>query len=60
RNRSHWSTSKTPSYTKSVSWQHHLNLKSRNLSVSPFKNSVNTLTYWYTKVASDKNALNLE
>ncbi|EGO6543772.1 hypothetical protein IU318_004615, partial [Escherichia coli] len=23
-NRSHWSTSKTPSYTKSVSWQHHL------------------------------------
>ncbi|HGX8560996.1 TPA: DUF350 domain-containing protein, partial [Escherichia coli] len=21
---SHWSTSKTPSYTKSVSWQHHL------------------------------------
>ncbi|WP_267657651.1 DUF2773 domain-containing protein, partial [Escherichia coli] len=27
RNRSHWSTSKTPSYTKSVSWQHH---QSRN------------------------------
>ncbi|WP_252360317.1 DUF805 domain-containing protein, partial [Escherichia coli] len=26
RNRSHWSTSKTPSYTKSVSWQHHLEL----------------------------------
>ncbi|HAJ10882.1 MAG TPA: transposase, partial [Shigella sp.] len=24
RNRSHWSTSKTPSYTKPVSWQHHL------------------------------------
>ncbi|POF72114.1 transposase, partial [Escherichia coli] len=23
RNRSHWSTSKTPSYTISVSWQHH-------------------------------------
>ncbi|MGI8124136.1 hypothetical protein ACR0RY_04815 [Escherichia coli] len=23
-NGSHWSTSKTPSYTKSVSWQHHL------------------------------------
>ncbi|EGE3982664.1 transposase, partial [Escherichia coli] len=23
RNRSHWSASKTPSYTKSVSWQHH-------------------------------------
>ncbi|MGT7093666.1 helix-turn-helix domain-containing protein, partial [Escherichia coli] len=27
RNRSHWSTSKTPSYTKSVSWQHHLPYK---------------------------------
>ncbi|EFB3563735.1 hypothetical protein SNC59_11365, partial [Escherichia coli] len=27
RNRSHWSTSKTPSYTKSVSWQHHLEAK---------------------------------
>ncbi|MDZ8190650.1 hypothetical protein SNA15_03230, partial [Escherichia coli] len=26
RNRSHWSTSKTPSYTKSVSWQHHQRL----------------------------------
>ncbi|WP_241231810.1 DUF1971 domain-containing protein, partial [Escherichia coli] len=26
RNRSHWSTSKTPSYTKSVSWQHHRHL----------------------------------
>ncbi|WP_247166667.1 hypothetical protein, partial [Escherichia coli] len=26
RNRSHWSTSKTPSYTKSVSWQHHHNI----------------------------------
>ncbi|WP_141221542.1 hypothetical protein, partial [Escherichia coli] len=22
----HWSTSKTPSYTKSVSWQHHPSL----------------------------------
>ncbi|RCA63979.1 transposase, partial [Escherichia coli] len=28
RNRSHWSTSKTPSYTKSVSWQHHLSCES--------------------------------
>ncbi|MEK8636263.1 GspL/Epsl periplasmic domain-containing protein, partial [Escherichia coli] len=27
RNRSHWSTSKTPSYTKSVSWQHHPELQ---------------------------------
>ncbi|WP_221178050.1 hypothetical protein, partial [Klebsiella pneumoniae] len=29
RNRSHWSTSKTPSYTKSVSWQHHRAAKCR-------------------------------
>ncbi|TFA22556.1 hypothetical protein BON87_19910 [Escherichia coli] len=29
RNRSHWSTSKTPSYTKSVSWQHHRHRISR-------------------------------
>ncbi|RCA84720.1 transposase, partial [Escherichia coli] len=31
RNRSHWSTSKTPSYTKSVSWQHH----QQNMLVTP-------------------------
>ncbi|MFV2328760.1 carbohydrate porin, partial [Escherichia coli] len=30
RNRSHWSTSKTPSYTKSVSWQHHQQNKDAN------------------------------
>ncbi|MCB4671103.1 hypothetical protein LHK79_18250, partial [Escherichia coli] len=30
RNRSHWSTSKTPSYTKSVSWQHHLEFAVNN------------------------------
>ncbi|MDM9136635.1 hypothetical protein QU760_23495, partial [Escherichia coli] len=29
RNRSHWSTSKTPSYTKSVSWQHYHKRESR-------------------------------
>ncbi|MEB2382611.1 hypothetical protein QMN93_21835, partial [Enterobacter sp. R-1.6.2] len=29
RNRSHWSTSKTPSYTKSVSWQHHPNAREK-------------------------------
>ncbi|MCK2272586.1 hypothetical protein MZD45_00790, partial [Escherichia coli] len=32
RNRSHWSTSKTPSYTKSVSWQHHQFISSYSLS----------------------------
>ncbi|MDK3501607.1 hypothetical protein L6162_24535, partial [Escherichia coli] len=30
RNRSHWSTSKTPSYTKSVSWQHHREQDNKN------------------------------
>ncbi|MEB0962420.1 hypothetical protein VC895_20965, partial [Citrobacter freundii] len=38
RNRSHWSTSKTPSYTKSVSWQHHQLLASipeLNLMIEP-------------------------
>ncbi|EFO3432555.1 transposase, partial [Escherichia coli] len=29
-NRSHWSTSKTPSYTKSVSWQHHRRYRLRH------------------------------
>ncbi|MCK2922876.1 hypothetical protein AB7004_21490, partial [Escherichia coli] len=33
RNRSHWSTSKTPSYTKSVSWQHHPFHELNNLGV---------------------------
>ncbi|WP_252991556.1 fimbrial protein, partial [Shigella sonnei] len=32
RNRSHWSTSKTPSYTKSVSWQHHRTVSSDSLN----------------------------
>ncbi|MDK6996520.1 hypothetical protein QP303_11205, partial [Escherichia coli] len=31
RNRSHWSTSKTPSYTKSVSWHHHHSNESSNV-----------------------------
>ncbi|MBO4150314.1 hypothetical protein J5619_22220, partial [Enterobacter ludwigii] len=31
RNRSHWSTSKTPSYTKSVSW-HHYQIKNEFLT----------------------------
>ncbi|MCK2530960.1 hypothetical protein MZE26_21165, partial [Escherichia coli] len=34
RNRSHWSTSKTPSYTKSVSWQHHLSRLLKNVALS--------------------------
>ncbi|MEP9303612.1 hypothetical protein ABKH70_13025, partial [Klebsiella pneumoniae] len=42
RNRSHWSTSKTPSYTKSVSWQHHrlsediiITVRQKGFSVAP-------------------------
>ncbi|MGC9794280.1 hypothetical protein P4I14_17695, partial [Escherichia coli] len=34
RNRSHWSTSKTPSYTKSVSWQHHPVVKQKLISLT--------------------------
>ncbi|MCM2711617.1 type I restriction endonuclease subunit R, partial [Escherichia coli] len=34
RNRSHWSTSKTPSYTKSVSWQHHLDKDDNKIIVT--------------------------
>ncbi|MEQ3923864.1 hypothetical protein, partial [Escherichia coli] len=37
RNRSHWSTSKTPSYTKSVSWQHHQNM---NTGISMRRNNL--------------------
>ncbi|WP_252493675.1 fimbrial protein, partial [Escherichia coli] len=33
RNRSHWSTSKTPSYTKSVSWQHHPDVDTGTLTI---------------------------
>ncbi|MDL7322535.1 hypothetical protein QS587_24745, partial [Escherichia coli] len=34
RNRSHWSTSKTPSYTKSVSWQHHQQISENTKIIS--------------------------
>ncbi|MDW6729273.1 hypothetical protein RNO69_23500, partial [Escherichia coli] len=37
RNRSHWSTSKTPSYTKSVSWQHHRNKHPRITDTSNYE-----------------------
>ncbi|WP_204787282.1 hypothetical protein, partial [Klebsiella pneumoniae] len=33
RNRSRWSTSKTPSYTKSVSWHHYLDIE----EITPFR-----------------------
>ncbi|MDT1519972.1 hypothetical protein RNN44_07965, partial [Escherichia coli] len=49
RNRSHWSTSKTPSYTKSVSWQHHPShqekqLKNQSQYLCIFLNSFLKLT----------------
>ncbi|MEK8443049.1 lytic transglycosylase domain-containing protein, partial [Escherichia coli] len=52
RNRSHWSTSKTPSYTKSVSWQHHpialveSNLKKDSIGKNRDKNNnIKSLDY---------------
>ncbi|MCQ7266101.1 hypothetical protein NP011_16680, partial [Salmonella enterica] len=50
RNRSHWSTSKTPSYTKSVSWQHH-----PMLNVNP-----DTLTGVYLGARFDRKDLHSE
>ncbi|MDN2373177.1 hypothetical protein FCY43_19200, partial [Escherichia coli] len=48
RNRSHWSTSKTPSYTKSVSWQHYQirdNIGTENIfsSFSDFSSFLNEI-----------------
>ncbi|WP_318584134.1 hypothetical protein, partial [Enterobacter kobei] len=37
RNRSHWSTSKTPSYTKSVSWHHYPQFNNAASSTVQFK-----------------------
>ncbi|WP_141034717.1 hypothetical protein, partial [Escherichia coli] len=49
RNRSHWSTSKTPSYTKSVSWHHHP------------KNDPDTKKVWckYGKIPGQGDGVNL-
>ncbi|MDA6409443.1 hypothetical protein OSK54_03745, partial [Escherichia coli] len=46
RNRSHWSTSKTPSYTKSVSWQHHRN---------SYKEKYNYVIYWQIELTGGRN-----
>ncbi|MBB9004124.1 SDR family oxidoreductase, partial [Escherichia coli] len=32
-----WSTSKTPSYTKSVSWQHHPEIEQKMLQHTPIR-----------------------
>ncbi|MGE9663137.1 hypothetical protein ACQPWO_20335, partial [Escherichia coli] len=43
RNRSHWSTSKTPSYTKSVSWQHHLAVEPMSCPPNAFNSGLDLL-----------------
>ncbi|MXD07005.1 hypothetical protein FQ004_16740, partial [Escherichia coli] len=48
RNRSHWSTSKTPSYTKSVSWQHHQPV-SRKISARHFAG----IFQWMTGICTE-------
>ncbi|MGL9693484.1 transposase, partial [Escherichia coli] len=45
RNRSHWSTSKTPSYTKSVSWHHHLS--SADLTAEKFATAIRN--HWHVE-----------
>ncbi|MFS3696901.1 hypothetical protein ACK6T2_20020, partial [Escherichia coli] len=52
RNRSHWSTSKTPSYTKSVSWQHH----QPDVTDSNLKNIIDDLYRPNAKVGSGSTA----
>ncbi|MCB4686351.1 fimbrial protein, partial [Escherichia coli] len=54
RNRSHWSTSKTPSYTKSVSWQHHRQLLGNTLTGNDAAKGVGVLI---EGLATSKNPL---
>ncbi|MEH5052929.1 hypothetical protein PO439_19400, partial [Escherichia coli] len=54
RNRSHWSTSKTPSYTKSVSWQHHLNSNSNIIKTPPRKTNTEKALKTYTETLTGK------
>ncbi|MBW0876041.1 hypothetical protein KX777_24160, partial [Escherichia coli] len=56
RNRSHRSTSKTPSYTKSVSWQHHL-IEERNNGVIPF-NDLPDIKPYPVLLLQDKQRIN--
>ncbi|MEA0021739.1 hypothetical protein SNC81_22395, partial [Escherichia coli] len=52
RNRSHWSTSKTPSYTKSVSWQHH----PLTLNIQGKRFGCNILVKLITEFANNKKS----
>ncbi|WP_241225704.1 hypothetical protein, partial [Escherichia coli] len=60
RNRSHWSTSKTPSYTKSVSWQHHPifhGLFSEHFSLAKMMNFDGKEYYFWFSVKSFLNTM---
>ncbi|MGP4883336.1 FGGY family carbohydrate kinase, partial [Klebsiella pneumoniae] len=57
RNRSHWSTSKTPSYTKSVSWHHYqlTDISGTNLiNVRDCKYDDELLAWWGLDELRDK------
>ncbi|WP_249528216.1 tautomerase PptA, partial [Escherichia coli] len=61
-NRSHRSTSKTPSYTKSVSWQHHLirHLNSKDSSISIALQQIQPESWqaiWDAEIAPQMEAL---
>ncbi|MGP4588033.1 hypothetical protein ACSSLD_24030, partial [Escherichia coli] len=49
-NRSHWSTSKTPSYTKSVSWQHYPSIRASAQGL--FMTMVNGVGAWVGSILS--------
>ncbi|WP_252340908.1 bacteriocin immunity protein, partial [Escherichia coli] len=54
RNRSHWSTSKTPSYTKSVSWQHHRDDLEEHLTRITQHPLMSDLIYYPAKKGDDE------
>ncbi|MEK9359204.1 hypothetical protein V9769_21170, partial [Escherichia coli] len=65
RNRSHWSTSKTPLYTKSVSWQHHplfvgalIGVNILGIAVAAYV-AVNTNKWFYEKEVKGLNTWSL-
>ncbi|WP_251324503.1 fimbria/pilus outer membrane usher protein, partial [Escherichia coli] len=64
RNRSHWSTSKTPSYTKSVSWQHYPFSASQSYDENDkeeerFNLFISIPFYWGDDIAKTRHQINL-
>ncbi|MDK2557717.1 hypothetical protein QL288_25280, partial [Citrobacter youngae] len=57
RNRSHWSTSKTPSYTKSVSWQHHRQFLHLDLEEQPYSNLPDCRRFEYEHFTVENNVV---